>query len=155
MPRANRPHEEHLEKIEPVGLVILNDVSYLVQDISEMLLDLGKLLRHRRAEVLEFAEKAKKGPEGFAEILPAGFLPFLMGAGMTVVGKAMEVKAGVGDMQAEGGGTGGGPLGKIDLTKAQPEMLEGLGQVLRQQADMLESMIADFEKKLLDQQPPA
>ena len=93
MPRERREHEEHLENVEPVGVVILNDVSYLLQDVSEIVLDLAKLLRNRRADVMAFMEKVKEGPAAISELLPEEFLPFLMGSAGEVAGVAMETKA--------------------------------------------------------------
>lgn len=153
MPRTPREHEDHLENVEPVGVVILNDLSYLLQDVSEVVLDLAKLLKNRRPDVLAFIEKAKEGPEAISELLPEEFLPFLMGSAGEVAGVAMETKSEVEPDEEEGEEPSGGF--SIDIEKLMPEMLEKFGNLIREKATGLEELVEGFEARLLEENPPA
>ena len=153
MPRKSREHEDYLESVEPVGVVVLNDVSYLLQDVSEIVLDLGKLLKHRRDEVMDFLEKVKGGPDALPDLLPPEILEFLMGSAGDLAGKGMELKEQVTPDAEEGEAPAGGL--SVDIEKIQPNMLEELGTMIREKAEALEGLVADFEKNLLEENPPS
>jgi hypothetical protein len=154
MPRKRRAHEDYLEAVEPIGVVVLNDVTYLLQDVSEIVLDLGKLLRDRRDEVMELAAKSQDGPAALGQALPPEFLPFLFGSVAEVVGVAMQLKASLAKAPDGGAAPAGPTVGNVDLLKVQPEMLETVGRLMQKKAEELEAMIANFEAGLLRDKPP-
>ncbi len=154
MPRKRREHEDYLESIEPIGMVVLNDVTYLLQDLSEFVLDLGKLLRNRRDEVMDLAAKSQDGPMALGQALPPEFLPFLFGAVAEVAGVAMQLKATLAKATAPGSEPAGPTVGNVDLLKVQPEMLEAVGGLMQKKTEELEGMIAKFEADLLRDRPP-
>lgn len=151
MPRARREHEEHLEAIEPIGVVVLNDVAYLMEDVSEIILDMAKLMRNRGEDVAATIGGLSKGAAGLAEALPAELLGMLMGTVFELGAKAQELRAEVSAEDGEGAST---PIGNVDPRKLKPEALEAFGQLLQAKAHEIEGAIETFEKKVLQDNPP-
>ena len=48
----------------------------------------------------------------------------------------------------------GPKIGGVDTEKVSPEMLEALGGLLQRKAEGLESIIASYERELLEEHPP-
>ncbi|MGE0431797.1 MAG: hypothetical protein AB7K09_16500 [Planctomycetota bacterium] len=145
MPRKRRDHEEYLESKEPIGVVVLNDLAYVLEDLSEVILDLGKLLRDRHDEVMAVVAKAKSGPAGAAELLPPEVLQYVMVAGQELAAEGMKVKSQVAN---------NGSIKSVDPGKVKPEMLEAIGKLIQKHAAGLEAAIATFEKRFLAENPP-
>ena len=146
MPRKRREHEDYLEAKEPVGVVVLNDLAYLLEDLGEVVLDLGKLLRDRRDEVMAAVAQSKAGSDGAMSLLPPEVLQYVMQAGQELAIEGMKVKQEVAN---------NGSIKSVDPGKIRPEMLEAVGKLLQKHSAGLGGAIAAFEKRFLDENPPS
>lgn len=137
----NRKDEEYLEETEPVGVVVLNNVVNIADDVGEIMLDLAKLQRKRSNDFNAFlatlAEAQKGGPESLVKLLPEDVAKQVMGSVMSIMMVAGSLKK---------GDSGGMP---IDPKKMTPEELEKIGKTLKEEAAKLEKTVADYEKMLL------
>lgn len=138
----NRRDEEYLEETEPVGVVVLNNVVNIAEDVGEIMLDLAKLQRKRSTDFNAFlatlAEAQKGGPESLVKLLPEDVAKQVMGSVMSIMMVAGSLK--------KGDASGSLPIDPKNLT---PEELEKIGKTLKEEAAKLEKTVADYEKMLL------
>lgn len=145
MPRERRDHEEWLEQTEPVAVVVLNDLAFIMEDFSEIILDFSKLIKSRREEVIELITSAKGNPMAAASAIPQDILGYVMASGMELAGKSKSMRA---KLQKEGS-EDKSPRG-IDPSKIDADELEAYGKLLQAKAHGLEEKIRAFEATLLE-----
>ena len=92
MARKKRSDEEYLEETEPIGVVILNNISYVMEDIGELMLDIAKLQRKKPEEFKELLETLQKGPEGLTKSVPEEIASQAMASFMALAMKAQSLK---------------------------------------------------------------
>ena len=146
MARERRKEEEYLEATEPVGVVILNDIVYLLEDLSEIILDIAKLQRKRPDEVQKVLAASKEGPEALAGLIPGEIAQAAQMAVMQLIGTVMQVQMEVAQTQGTAVSVGGMEVDPEELT---PDQLEAIGKAVQEQSDAVGKTIADFEANLL------
>ena len=154
MSRNRREHEEYLESIEPVGVVVLNDLAYLLEDISEVMMDLAKLQRTRGEDVAAaYKSLDRSDPASLNKIIPQNIAEFLNESVMEIMGMGMEI-AGKVSKPADQIEENSSPMAAVDPAKLEPDMISNLGTILMEKAASLQKMVAEFEADLLEKNPP-
>ena len=154
MSRNRREHEEYLESIEPVGVVVLNDLAYLLEDISEVMMDLAKLQRTRGEDVAAaYKSLDRSDPASLNKIIPQNIAEFLNESVMEIMGMGMEI-AGKVRKPADEIEENSSPMAAVDPARLEPDMISNLGTILMEKAASLQKMVAEFEADLLEKNPP-
>ncbi len=148
MARKKRSDEEYLEETEPIGVVILNNISYVMEDIGELMLDIAKLQRKRPEEFKELMETLTKDPQSLSKVVPEEIASQTMSSFMMLAMKAQSLKQSTGASETEGKSSAG-PMGNIDIQKMTPEQLESVGKTIQTESEKVSKVIEDYEKKLL------
>lgn len=152
MARKKRSDEEYLEETEPIGVVILNNISYVMEDIGELMLDIAKLQRKKPEEFKELLETLQKGPEGLTKSVPEEIASQAMASFMALAMKAQSLKQDINGPTTGAVDSGAtGPMGNINVQKMSPEQLESLGKTIQIESANISKVIEAYEKKLLKQ----
>lgn len=154
MARNRREHEDHLEANEPLPVVLLNDLAYLLEDLSEVILDLAKLHQSRRDEVVELIKTAKNGPGKLMPMIPPAILGTLIASGQQLAGEGAKLKAQLTTPGEDGKKGKVNIWAALDPDKIDPEALASFGNLLQEKVGGLQASIAEFEKGFLEQNPP-
>lgn len=146
MPRAKRKEEDYLEDNEPVGVVILNDIVYLLEDIGEIIMDIAKIQRKRPDEFKDILAASKEGLDAMNKLVPEEIADKVKVSVFDLMGVALSLKNEV--TQTEGTSISVGGI-DIDPEKLTPEQLETLGKALKEQTEKIGKAIRDYEESLL------